>query len=402
MYSFVTSDIIEKRIVTNVDYQYNITHYGLNNLYPQIMDELYKRSPLTKQAIKKLTQFSMGLGWTSQGDKVVNRFGQTFNDILRLVCEDVNTFSGFAMHFNFNATGKIEEIQHIPFPYVRLGAKDINGITDNVKVSNNWEGDSQKFKGYTGVTATTYPLFNPKTAAEDALLGGGGHVLYWTPRMFAYPLATFDAIRDAVETDHSIQIFSRKNMDNGFLGTTIFKYPGGFDSEEDKRRTLAKVKGMTGAYNANSTIVAETPEDFTGSLIESIPAPNNDTLFNLTGQKVVDTILQNFSVPGPLLAVNPQGAVFSQEQIRDSYILMNLTTESTRKTIERVFDPIAKLFGVRLGKIKQIPWEIPGQNDPKLNGDPNQLKKEAPKEEVKEEEEKEEPKEEAKLVKLYG
>ena len=401
MYSFVTSDIIEKRIVTNVDYQYNITHYGHGNLYPQVMDELYKRSPLTKQAIKVLSEFSMGEGWTSQGDKVVNRFGQTFNDILRLVCEDVNTFTGFSMHFNFNATGKIEEIQHIPFPYVRLGAKDINGTTNDVKISNNWEGDSQKYKGYTGVTATTYPLFNPKTAAEDALLGGGGQVLYWTPRMFAYPLATFDAIREAVQTDAEIQTFSLKNIQNGFLGTTVFKYPGMFDSDEEKRRVIEKIKGLTGAHNANSTIVAETPEDFTGSLIESIPAPNNDTLFNLTGEKVVNTILQNFGVPGPLLAVNPQGAVFSQEQIRDSYILMNLRTEAKRKIIERAFDPIAKLFGVRLGKIKQIPWEIPGENDPKLNGDPNQLKKEAPKEEVKEEEPKEE-KEEAKMIRLYG
>ena len=402
MYSFVTSDIIEKRIVTNVDYQYNITEYGHGNLYPQIMDELYKRSPLTKQAIKKLTQFSMGEGWTSQGDKAVNRFGQTFNDILRLVCEDVNTFSGFAMHFNFNATGKIEEIQHIPFPYVRLGAKDINGITNDVKISNNWEGDSQKYKGYTGVTAITYPLFNPKTAAENALLGGGGQVLYWTPRMFAYPLATFDAIREAVQTDAEIMTFSLKNIQNGFAGGTVWHIPGGFDSEEDRRRTENKVKGMTGSHNAGVNVLAETQEDFTANLIEPIPAPNNDALFNLTGEKVVNTILQNFSVPGPLLAVNPQGAVFSQEQIRDSYILMNLTTESTRKIIERVFDPIAKLFGVRLGKIKQIPWEIPGQNDPKLNGDPNQLKKEPAKEEVKEEEEKEEPKEEAKLVKLYG
>lgn len=400
MYSFITSDILEKRIVTNVSYQYSITDYGQSNLYPQYMDELYKRSPLTKQAIKVLAEFSMGEGWTSQGDKVVNRYGMTFNDLLRLVCEDLNTFTGFALHFNFNGTGKIEEIQHIPFPYVRLGAKDKNGTTDSVKLSNNWEGDYQKYKNYEGVEPTTFPLFNPKTAAVDALTGGDGQVMYWTPRMFSYPLATFDAIREAVQTDAEIQTFSLKQIQNGFLGTTIFKYPGGFDSEDDKRAVLAKVKGMTGAHNANSTIVAETPEDFNGSLIESIPAPNNDTLFNLTGEKVVNTILQNFGVPGPLLAVNPQGAVFSQEQIRDSYILMNLRTESKRKILERAFEPIAKLFGVRLGKIKQIPWEIPGENTPKLNGDPDQLKKEEPKE--KEEVKEEEDKQEAKLYKLYG
>lgn len=66
--------------------------------------------------------------------------------------------------------------------------------------------------------------------------------------------------------------------------------------------------------------------------------------------------------------------------------------------MERTFEPIGKLFGVRLGAVKEIPWEIPGQNMPKPNGDPNQMEKE-PEEKPKEEEEE---KPEAKLLKLYG
>ena len=398
MYSFITSEIIEKRIEVPVDYQYDITYYGSSNLYPQLMDELYKRSPLTKQAIKVLSEFTMGEGWSGNGDKVVNRFGQTFNDMLRLASEDLNTFNGFALHLNFNAIGKITEVQNIPFQYVRLGAKNTQGTTNKVSVSNNWEQDSTKYKRYAGLEPIEYPLFNPKTAAMDALKGGNGQVLYWTPQMFCYPLCTFDAVREAVQTDAEIQTFSLKNIQNGFLGTTVFKMPGGFDSEEDKRKTIAKVKSMTGSHNANSTIVAEVPEDNTSNLIESIPAPNNDALFNLTGEKVVNTILQNFGVPGPLLAVSPSGSVFTQEQIRDSYILMNLRTENKRKLMERAFEPVGKLFGVRLNEIQQIPWEIPGQNMPKLNGDPNQLEKAEP----KEEEPKEEENNEAKLRSIYG
>ena len=398
MYSFITSEVLDRRIATGVQYQYDITYYGADNLYPQYMGELYKRIPLTKQAIKVLSEFCIGEGWEGNGDKVVNRYGQTFNDMLRLASEDINTFTGFALHFNFNGLGRISEIQHIPFDYVRLGSKNAQGTTDNVKLFNNWEGDSEKYRNYVGVDPVTYPIFNPKTAAQDALTGGKGQVLYWTPRMWSYPLSTFDAIREAVQTDAEIQTFSLKNIQNGFLGTTIFKIPGGFDSPEDQRNATAKVKGMTGSHNANSTIIADVPEEFTGNLIESIPAPNNDALFNLTGEKVVNTILQNFGVPGPLLAVNPQGSVFTQEQIRDSYILMNLRTKTQRKVLERAFEPIAKLVGVGLGSIEEIPWEIPGQNMPQLNGDTNQIEKETKKEDVKEKEEEQE----AKLYKLYG
>lgn len=398
MYYFQNPNI-EKRVITEANHQYAITNYGLDNLYPQRMDELYKRSPLTKQAIKVLAEFCIGEGWTSQGDKVVNELGQTFNDILRLVSEDLNTFNGFSLHLNFNAVGRVVEIQHIPFEYVRLGIKGIDGRTDHCMVFNNWEEDGTKFKQYEGLKPQRFQLFNPKIAAENALLGSNGQVLYWTPHMWQYPECTFDAIRDTVQTDYEIQIFSLKSIQNGFLGTTVFKYPGGFDSDEERSRVTFKLKDLTGSHNANAPIIAETPEDFNGTLIENVPANNNDRLFEQTGNKAVNTILQNFGVPGPLLAVNPQGSVFTQEQIRDSYILMNLRTRNKRLLLERIFTPIAKLFGVRLGSIKEIPFEIPGMNMPKLNGDPNQLQEEEPKKEQEEE-----PKEEArtKLIKIYG
>jgi hypothetical protein len=215
--------------------------------------------------------------------------------------------------------------------------------------------------------------------------------------MFSYPLATFDAIRDAVQTENEVQVWALKNIQNGFLGTNLLKIPGGFDSEEDKKQFLKKVKTLQGSYNANSTIVAEWPEDWPGQFVEQLPAANNDALFNFTSEKTTNTILQNFGVPGPLLAVNPQGSVFTQEQIRDSYILMNLRTENKRKLLERTFEPVGKLFGANLGEIEKIPWEIPGQNAPMMNGDPNQdLSTDKQKEE-------EEPKEEeAKLIKIYG
>jgi hypothetical protein len=343
MYSFLTSDIINRRVYARVDHQYDITDYG----------------------------------WSGNGEKVVNRFGQTFNELLRLASEDLNTFNGFSFHFNFSGLGRIEEIQHISFEYVRLGSKNLNGVTDNVKVFNNWEEDAEKYKQYKGVTPVTYPLFNPRTAIEQTIRGGSGQVLYWTPHMFSYPLATFDAIRDAVQTDSEIQTWALKNIQNGFLGTTLIKAPSGFDSDEDKTKFLYKLKELQGSYNANSIIAVDWPEEFTGSFIESIPAPNNDNLFNSTGEKVTNTILQNFSVPGPLLAVNPQGSVFTQEQIRDSYIYMNLRTSNKRKLLERIFQPIGKLMGVRLGEIVEKPWEIIGQNDPELNGDPNQLQENA-------------------------
>jgi hypothetical protein len=184
------------------------------------------------------------------------------------------------------------------------------------------------------------------------------------------------------------------NIQNGFLGTTLFKYPGGFESDEDRKRTNDKVKTLKGSYNANSVIIAETPEDYTGNLIENIPANNNDKLFEATTKHIRDIILQNYAIPGPLMGVNPEGGIFTQQAIRDSYIYMNARTKNVRNEIARTFNVISDLFGSPVGMIKEQVFEIPGMNMPKLNGDPDQLNEEP------EPETETEP--EAKLKTIYG
>jgi hypothetical protein len=51
---------------------YPITLYDRDNLYPQRMDQLCLRSPLTKQAIKALADFINGEGFTQNEDVELN------------------------------------------------------------------------------------------------------------------------------------------------------------------------------------------------------------------------------------------------------------------------------------------------------------------------------------------
>ncbi len=393
MHYFVTSEIIRRRVVTNIDHQWRITSYGENNLYPQIMAELYKKSPLTKSAIQVHAEFYTGEGWTQNKDVQVNRFGQSWDEILRLVAHDLATFTGFALHLNYNGSGQIVEVQHMPFEFPRLGIKNINGVTTYCMISSNWEDDAEKHTNFKGIDPIRFSLFNPRTAAKETINRGRGQILYWTPSMFNYPLATFDAVRDSVQTDAEIQTFMLKNIQNGFLGTTIFKIPGGLDSQGDRDNVEAKVRSLQGSFNANSIVIAETPEDFTGSLIEPIPAPNNDKLFDATEVVVRNKILQNFSIPGALMGVAPEGSVFTNQQIKESYDYVNARTKNKRLLLERVFAPIATLFGTPLGSIKKQEFEITGLNEGRVNQVPE-------KEEPEEEEEQVKP--QAKMKQIYG
>ena len=344
-YTIVPDQHIYPRINTQIDYQYNIIHYGLDNLYPQNMEEILKRSPITKGAVHILTDFLDGEGFESNGDKVINEFGQTWNDILHYSAMDYATFGGFGMHFNFNGAGNIIEVQHVPFEYIRLSLPDNTGRVFSVKVSNNWEEDSNKFPDKKTPEPVTFPLYNPLTAAQETIMGGNGQILYYTPEMWTYPLCTFDAVREASLTDAEIQTFMLMNIKNGFLGTTIFKYHGGFEDEEEKNKVIYKLNQFKGSYNANNIILAETPEDFTGGLIENVPANNQDRLFEQTSKQVRDLILQNYGMPPPLAGVQPEGGVFTQAAMRDSYIYYNTRTKNGRNILSRVFKAVDPSLG---------------------------------------------------------
>jgi len=369
----IETPIYRRRIYESYDYNFGIIPYDSDNLYPQRMKEVRNASPYVKSCTNVLRDFLNGEGFTSNGDVVVNEYGQTFDDILDNVCLDYSIFGGFALHFNFNGLGQITEIQNLSFEYVRLAIPNSGGIIKNVKVWDNWRQESYKDNGK-GKPAT-YPLFNPLTAGEQTIRGGKGQVLYFTPQIFCYPLATFDAVRDAAQTDEEIQIFMLKNIQNGFLSSTLFKYPGSFETEQERLNIEDKIRLMKGSHNANSITLIETgSEDFNANLIELIPANNNDRLFEQTGQKVMNMIIHNFAIPPALIGVMPDTGVFTQQAIRDSYIYMNTRTKTARRIIERVFEKIAPLAGYQLGKIKPNMFDYAGNPEQE-----NQFTKEADK-----------------------
>jgi hypothetical protein len=369
--------VLRNRVHQRVNHNHNIIDYGINNLYPQLMNELYKGSPLTKACIRVMADFINGEGFEKGGDKIVNQHGETWDDILHYVSYDLATFNGFALHFNYNALGQIIEIKYVPFEYCRLGMPNEQQEISKVLISNNWEEDSSKEKLYKGINPKAFTLFNPKLAAEEILTGRNtrGQILYYTTKKHCYPLASFDAIRDSVQTDAEIQTFSLASLQNGFHGTTVFKYPGQFKNEEEKRSVENKVRQMIGTHNANSVTVVEVDEEFRGDLLEVVPAPNMDKMFEITWKRIRDTILQNYATPGPLMGVNPEGGIFTQQAIRDSFIYMNARTKNPRLLLERILKPVGKLQGTILGKIKEQVYEIPGLNMPKLDGNPDQLNK---------------------------
>ena len=333
----------EKRIPAPIDTRLEITRYGSENLYPQEMEQIMLTSSLTVSAVDLQASFSKGQGFTENGDVILNRHNQTANDILAIVSNDHSLYNGYSLHFNFNLLGQIVEVNPVKFKYIRYGVPDDFGRHKDVKLNLNWEQDPRKLPQGSRTFIIAYPLFDPDKVQEQIAAVGFdnfiGQILYWTGEPDVYPRSSIDPIRNTSRADGEIQKFQLANITNGFLSTTLFKFPAELESDDEFRQIMQNFQELKGSENANSIIFMETPEDLQGNnFIETIPANNNDQLFEQTTANVRNTITQKFAVPPALLGVLPDSGVFTQQAMKDSFAYYNGVTDVRRNEILRTFN----------------------------------------------------------------
>jgi len=356
--STISREPFRKRIPTRIDLRKDITRYDVDNIYPQRVEQIQFRSPITNTAVNITADFINGEGFENNGDFIVDEtLNLSADDLLTLVSRDFSPFSGFSIHINFNGLGEITQLQFVKFKYCRFGIPNDNGTQHEIKVNINWEGDPNLLPQGVQAETFTFPIFNIN---ELDILGAGanGQILYWTPENNIYPRASFDSVLDSAQLNGDIQAFELANMQNGFHGSSIFKWPGEFENEKERAEAKQSLQQMKGVHGGNSTMMVEMPlgtEDF--NLLENLPANNNDRLFELTNRNVVERILQAFSLPGPLAGVfPPSGAIFNQNEIADAYVYYNNRVKNRRMILGRIFNKLGSMWeggGVDFGLIKE-------------------------------------------------
>lgn len=352
-----------RRLSQPLDNRHDITKFGNSNLYPQLISEIMFRSPTTLTSVESLSSFTSGSGFSENGDLVVNRHEQTLNDLLKnAVAPSYATNRGFALHFNVNELGGITEITGTNWEFVRFGLPSEDGIHTDVKLNVNWEQDPNKTLQRGRDETETFPLWQRREDEQlEDIENFSGFILYWTPIPDQYPKCQFDAVLDSAQLDSEIQIFELSNMQNGFQGGSFFLNRDSSKSEVDKRQLDAALAGMKGAGSSNSIYRVDVAADFEGPLLESLPANNQDRLFEITTSNVINRILGVFGTDKAILGMErDNGGIFTTDEKESAHNSYNARTEDGRTTIEDVFNRFLQFWHtgpVGIGHIIERPFD---------------------------------------------
>ncbi len=343
-----------------------IIAYGYNNLYPQEISSIIACSESGATCLNRYIQFIQGNGFKEErfSEMVVNSQGDTADDVLQSISDDLGRWGGYAIHVNYNLLADIVEISHVPFENCRLSEEDDSGYTPKIGVFPDWSGKKKRNGKQLRPTKETIDYidrFNPiKEVVLSQIEKAGtienykGQVLWFSSAgKQEYPKAIYDSVVTQLSTEEALGNIAYRNSRCNLLPGGMLITKKGQDTPDDDDDEKTPIR-----RNDNSDInteVSKLQSDLqTGKIIHfeiefneekpefvNFQGANYDKDFTVTSDTVCEKIYASFGQE--VWHRLRKGSVgFSSDIMKDAYDVYSSTTGTERRMIERAFDKIFK------------------------------------------------------------
>ena len=296
--------------------QLGIQAYGEDNLYPQTLKNIISASPTGSECADRFADFIEGNGFREVlfSEYVVNRKGDTADDIHALVCRDIADYGGLSLHVNYNVFGEIVELQHIPFENCRLMEEDDNGYVSKIAIHPDWSGQKTRKGEKIKVSKENIDyidVFNPIKSVVLAQIEAAGGIEYYKGQVLwvsmagkqTYPTGKGDRVATEMSTDEGLSNVKYRNVRNNFLpaGMVITRKGSSISYDEEgneiKDETQSEDSGFSdtiltlqGDVNANKILEVEIESEEEEPKFVPITTQNYDKEFTVTDASVVERI----------------------------------------------------------------------------------------------------------------
>ena len=348
-----------------------IKSYGANNLYPQQAKAILDSSSTGAQCADRYARFIEGEGIANAiiYDLEVNHFGETTDDILSAVAQDIADYGGFALHVNYDLNCKITDIQHVPFESCRLQEDDDSGYIGYIVTHPDWMGRTTrngKILRVSKDTITTFNRFNSNpdiVRAQIAACGGIDHYkgqIMWVSMAGRdrYPLPKYDRVLTDLSTDEGLSNIKFRNARCNFLSSAfVISKTSQTLNDIDEQRQAIEARGFAedlaqfqGDETSNVLISLTVSNDEEKPEIVEFPTKNFDKDFEVTDNSVVERIYSAFEQE-PFLCIRNGKVGFSGTLIHDCYTYYSSLVNKEQRTIERALTKIFEVWHEPLASI---------------------------------------------------
>lgn len=339
--------------------QFGIQGFGDDNLYPQTLRNIIAASSTGSECAERYANFIEGNGFKDIrfSEYVVNRKGDTVDDIHALVCPDVGDFDGMSLHINYNIFGEICELNYVPFENCRLLEEDSNGYVAKIAVHPDWSGKKTRAGNPLQVKKENIDfidVFNPRKEVVLAQIEAAGGIEYYKGQILwlsgggknVYPRSRADRVVTEMSTDEGLANVKFRNVRCNFLsaGIVITKKgqsiagedSSGLNDNDGFSDMLGKLQGDT---NSLKMLEVEISSDEEKPEFVNLSSKNYDKEFSVTDASVVERIYSAYGQE-PWYCIRIGKVGFSGDILEDAFEYYNSIVSKQQRMIERAFQKI--------------------------------------------------------------
>lgn len=350
---------------------YNIPHiterdnrdwiqFGLDNLYPQYLIELFTGSGINSAIIKGVSAMIAGdQQGTYQGLDVVDKdilegdakeqhldFAKLLNrgnrNTIKNLSFDLKLFGTCYINIIWNKTKTaVHEIKHIPAQYIRSGKVDSYGNVNEFWYCYDWSNE-RKYKPH------VIKAFDPENRTNTSQLL---QIKEYNPQSFYYGIPDYIGGCDYIKLDMAIAELHLANIENNFMPSCMVNFANGIPTDEERQEVERKLNAkFSGSGNSGKLIITFNEGKDTAPEIIPLNTGDNDDKYQFLSSEVSRKVLTAHRIVSPLLfGVKGDGSGFGNnaEEIKDSFeLLLSSVIKPFQSTLLEGLEKIFRVNGI--------------------------------------------------------
>lgn len=354
--------------VTKFNAQYDIINYGVDNVYPYKLIDLYNTSVTHRACVDFSTNAIIGEGidWEkmkiNSNDMPTPNYSMSWNEFIKALAFDYSLYSAFSFQIIKNRDNKTYSFFPQPIETVRLEEMDEDGVINNAYICKDWSatGKYQPIK---------LPIFGFQE--DEQIPMGQPYLVYhkqYNPVNAYYGLPTYSSALNAIQAEAAYQTWELKNVTNNFTPTGMLTLPS-VETDDERRAIIKNVQSMFGGVENTNALMITFRTNIEDKPVEFTPftAPStNVNLYEAANERTINRIMAGHKIPSKALIGYPAdntGFSNSGEYLESAYALYNVNVaNNARREILDTVNTLFKLNGVELQiELKPLRYKIDDQ-----------------------------------------
>jgi hypothetical protein len=321
-----------------VDPRYNANmwqYFGSDNLYPELLNQMYFSSPLHGAIVDFKTNAVIGGGFNLTTDKLTPQeklemftFEKKANlkHTVKAVTKQLILHNRVYFKLYFGEKRKLIKIENVSPEKVRVGRdKKMYFLCDD------WSRiiGIEEIKPYHITCKDACQLFSyeVKSVGQDY-----------------YSLPTYTSALNFAFLSGELSYFAKSNIQNSVFPSFAMMFPKRPQSEEEKHMIKETIDRLKGAANAGKAVAFFANSADQLPKIESLPTNGNDKLFHEASALNTEQICFAHTIDPILMGIRTTGALGSGSDIKQAYVIFekNVVME-LRQQVTTIFNELLSI-----------------------------------------------------------